>query len=142
MNWDFLNQIPKDYAALVGAVVAASFGFIGVIATLLWNAWLARRADRRKQEAEREMEFRKLDHERLILRVALRAELCNLSRMISGELEFISKNTFTWIPILDLFGVYRENLNKLGLLSSDEVDAITDAYYSYQERIGYIARHA
>jgi hypothetical protein len=104
-----------------------------VICTLAVNGWLTRRAERRKE-----------DHDRRVLRIGLLSELRNLNRIIGGELEFINdkEHDFTWVPLIDFFNVYKDNLDKLGLLSTSEVELLSEAYYTYIENAGYIARFA
>ena len=140
MPWDFITAIPKDYASGIGTVVGATIAFIGVTLSMLSNAWLARRADQRRYENDRAVETLKLAHERRVLRVSIKAELSNLIRIYTREVEYVDSHNFTWVPILDFFGSYRENLGKIGLMSADEVQRITDAYYTFNEEVGYVAR--
>jgi hypothetical protein len=125
--------------AAAATVFTGMIGFFGVVATLLWNGWLARRADRRKFELEQEAESRELAHKRDTLRVALKAEMQHLRKIFAEEKAHIEQVRCTWVPLIDSFNVYQENLNDIRLLTADEVER-TEAYYTYQERAGYIAR--
>jgi hypothetical protein len=110
---------------------AAAIGFLGVIFTLLWNA-------RQTLKTEKRLRTR----QGIALRTSLLEELRSLDRIIDDELKHISNNNFTWVPLVESFKVYVSNLQNLGLLTSLEVEKITDAYYRYQEEGGYIARLA
>ncbi len=134
-----LQQFIKTPQA-VATVLGATVGFIGVSATILANGWLARKADSRKSNGERRAEEDRREHERQVLRVALRAELQSLSRTVSREIGHIKNSDFTWVPILSFFKIYDDNVDKLGLLTPREVEFIVRAYYTYQEETGYIAR--
>ena len=102
---------------------------------------MSRRADYRKTVMEKTSEEADRQHERAVLRVALHAELRSLSRSVRREIKFIEGHVeFSWVPIIDFFRAYLTNLNKLGLLRPAEVECICQAYYSYQEHTGYIAR--
>jgi hypothetical protein len=127
------DAIPKEYAAALATLASALIGFTGVICTLAVNGWLTRRTERRKE-----------DHDRRVLRVGLLSELRNLIRIMKEELDYIGnpEHDFTWVPLIDFFNVYAKNLDKLGLLSTSEVEDLTRAYYSYIENAGYIARFA
>jgi hypothetical protein len=137
MGLGLFRDVP---APLVGALVTAGVGFLGVVVTLLWNGWLARRADRRKFENEQAAAARKLADEQRVLRVALRAELNYLIKIMQEEKKHISKNDFTWVPLMDFLSVYRENAATLGILTPEEVKCIVNAYYTYREKAGYITR--
>ena len=137
---ELLHEVATNGQA-IATIVAATVGFVGVIATLLWNGFMSRRADYRKTVMEKTSEEADRQHERAVLRVALHAELRSLSRSVRREIKFIEGHVeFSWVPIIDFFRVYLTNLNKLGLLRPAEVECICQAYYSYQEHTGYIAR--
>lgn len=55
---------------------------------------------------------------------------------------YVEENTFTWIPLVESFKIYIENIENLGLLTPTEAERITVAYYRYQENAGYLARIA
>ena len=137
---ELLHQIATNGQA-IATIVGATVGFLGVMATLLWNGLMSRRADYRKTMMEKKSEEQDRQHERNVLRVALQAELRSLSRSVCKEIEFIKGiEEFSWVPIIDFFRVYSTNLDKLGLLTPKEVEHICQAYYIYQEHTGYIAR--
>jgi hypothetical protein len=56
------------------------------------------------------------------------------------EIDYIQKNDFTWIPLVQSFQIYIANLPNLGLLTPGQARKITEAYYQYQESAGYIAQ--
>ncbi|WP_027574690.1 hypothetical protein [Bradyrhizobium sp. WSM1743] len=116
---------------LFAAIVTALFGFIGVLVGLRWNAKQAEKTEQRLRRNKRE-----------VLRISLWAELSSLARVIEEEISYIEKNTFTWIPLVESFKIYIENIENLGLLTPTEAEKITVAYYRYQENAGYLARIA
>jgi hypothetical protein len=116
---------------VLAALITALLGFFGVIVTLAANGWLARRG-----------EALKLTHERIVLRAALGAELRSLIKIMEEELQHIERANFTRLPLLDFFNAYKVNVGKLGLLTAPEVEALTTAYYTYLEQVGYINRWA
>jgi hypothetical protein len=139
--WLSANQeLHKNIVTALATVFTGTIGFFGVIATLLWNARQGRNADQRKWIAEREAKSIEHVHKRDVLRSAIRAELQSLVKMIKGEREHLQNGSFTWVPLLDFFAVYRSNMSDIGLLSPLQVEKITEAYHVYQERAGYIAR--
>ncbi|MBH5396327.1 hypothetical protein HZZ13_00635 [Bradyrhizobium sp. CNPSo 4010] len=116
---------------LFAAVVTALFGFGGVIVGLRWNARQAEKTEQRLR-----------DNRRQVLRISLWAELKSLARVIKEEIAYIENNNFTWVPLVESFKIYIENIENLGLLTPAEAETITVAYYRYQENAGYIARIA
>lgn len=117
----------------IAALVTPAIGFLGVIIALIWSAWLSRRELRAKD-----------DREARILRAALLAALRNMYRVIVEEINFIRDpvNNFTWVPLIDFFIIYRENLSKIGLLSTEEVNTMADIYFSYEKHASFIAKYA
>lgn len=128
---------------VIAAIITSAASLVGVLAGFIWNGVMQRRADERRFQADRKRDDEKIEHEARILRTALFAELQSLIRIYEGELDFVSReeNHFTWVPTADFFSAYRDNLGKLGYLSAKEVEAVTNCYYTFQERIGYIARN-
>jgi hypothetical protein len=123
---------------LNATVVAAIVGFAGVIAAQLLNAYWARRAVRDKNREEKEAELHKLG----TLRSALRAEIAQLIRVLEGEIKFckMPDQKFTYVPVLDYFMIYRRNIDRIALLSSKEVEHLTETVHVYEERMAYIAQ--
>jgi hypothetical protein len=126
-----MDWLDKEHIGALATFIAALFGFTGVVVTLVIN--------RRKDV---KLEKQKRHHERMVLRAALQAELQNLVRIIEDEIAFVRnpENPYTWVPLLNFFGVYEESLDKLGLLDEDEVQGIVQAYYTYHEHAGYVVR--
>jgi hypothetical protein len=130
-------------AAIIAAVITSSLSFLGVVAGLIWNAYAQRRADERKATYEREKDENDIKRRIRVLRATLRAELYNLAITFDGEIKFAEGPAYpyTWVPIGDFFASFDKTRPDLGLLTPEEVDAVMDAYYNFQEQVGYIARN-
>ena len=95
-------------------------GFTGVIMTMIVNA--------RHQWA---MHDRKLKHEAQTLRVALRAELDANRLAFEGRIQQLDEQTdfsHALVPNQPINQVYSNHLNKLGLLSDEEIERVFKAY--------------
>lgn len=108
-------------------------GLAGVVLTLLWNAWRARR-DVLIREAR----------DAASLRMALKVELQQLQADVAGAKTWAETNPAgdIWIPIVDYFSVLKANTQNLGLLTTDEVGALVRAHTSYQREMGNMMRLA
>lgn len=95
-------------------------GFTGVVITMAVNAWL-----------QRSMHSRKLAHEAQTLRVALRAEL-NANRMaFENRIQQLDEQTdfnHALVPNQPINQIYSSHLDKLGLLSDEEIEKVIKAY--------------
>jgi hypothetical protein len=104
--------------------VSAGVGFFGVILTLLFNAWLARR-----------VEIRKRRHDRLALRTSFRSELGSLRDQSIGIIEEASRQlekddhstVLAMKPRLATV-ICDKHIDKIGILTQKEIDAILEAY--------------
>jgi len=95
-------------------------GFAGVIYTIIMNARLTR------QQRERE-----LIHERTALRAALIAELKGLRQTYedrSNQLRKGESGQSALIPEYVSNQVYSQLLNRIGLLTAEEIESVMDAY--------------
>lgn len=120
-----MADLIKSYQTLI----AGMFGFVGVMATLVLNAWLARKAERRQ-----------IAHEAQVLRVALveemKAQRDALRHAAEGQKAEDSSNVGkqgALAPLQRLTEIFDSSLNKLGLLTRQEVAAVLDAYLPLKE---------
>ncbi|MCC6891075.1 MAG: hypothetical protein IT536_21315 [Hyphomicrobiales bacterium] len=119
-----MNFISAHQTLIVGIL-----GFIGVMATLAFNARLARKA-----------EDRKIAHERRVLRVALVEEM-KVQRdalLHAGEGAKVAKTgkepkQDALTPLRRWTDVFERSIDRLGLLNPDEVAAVLDAYLPLKE---------
>lgn len=118
---DCIYQFLSDFQTLIAGLI----GFTGVIITLLINAWLSRR-----------QHYRAIEHETGTIRTALIAELELIEKSFQDK-SVPSKDGekpsdafhpgSTPQPIFDNF------IEKIGLLSSEEVSAVIEAYTMVNE---------
>lgn len=109
--------IERFQTGIVGLV-----GFLGVVLTLLVNAWLERRS-RLEQIAYETNKLRTaLCEELRLLRGAYRDRADLLQRAVADMTPEIL------IPLDKMTDVYRSNLGHLGLLTADEIARIISAY--------------
>src|SRR5215470_2576002 len=101
-----------QYQTLIVGILA----LLGVIATLAWNARLARR-----------QHDRQVQHERAVVRVALRAELQEIAAAYRHRIETleVDEGRFegTRLPLDTMTDVYKSLIQRIGLLSETEVRA-------------------
>lgn len=114
--FDCLYQLMKDFQTLFVGVI----GFSGVIVTLRMNSRLSR-----------EQHERSIKHDREVLKTALCAELeinrkSFSDKALSTEEEQEESDAF--YPIEMNTRVYQKLIENLGLLSTDEVSAVINAY--------------
>ena len=116
----------KNYQTLIVGIL----GFIGVIATLVINAWLERKTERRR-----------IEHQTRILRTALIEEM-KVQRdalLHAAEGSKNAKNTSdgakqdALTPLQRWADIFDNSLDRLGLLTSEEVAAVLDAYLPLKE---------
>lgn len=113
MNW-------KEYQTLI----VGALGFTGVIFTLLTNAWL-----NRKQHT------RQVEHERTALKAALSAELSIIRDTFVDRINMIGEGATRsmLVPLDTMTGVYERVIEKIGLLSRDQVNRVLRAYLLIQQ---------
>lgn len=95
-------------------------GFAGVIMTMIVNA-----------RHQRAMHDRKLQHEAQTLRVALRAELDANRMAFEGRIQQLDEKTdfgHALVPNQPINQIYSNHLNKLGMLSVEEIERVIKAY--------------
>jgi len=95
-------------------------GFTGVVITMVVNARLQRSA-----------QSRKLAHEARTLRVALRAELDANRKAFEGRIQQLDERSdfsHALVPNQPINQIYTSHLDKLGLLSDDEIEKVIKAY--------------
>ena len=103
-------------------LIAGLVGFTGVVVALVVNGWITRR-----QHA------RQVDHERQVLRTALRSELRILRTAYLDRISMIDEakregSSGVLVPLNTMTDAYGQLLDKLGLLSEEEVRATMTAY--------------
>jgi hypothetical protein len=106
----------KEYQTLI----VGALGFTGVILTLRTNARL-----------NREQHTRQIEHERTALKAALSAELSIIRDTFRDRIETIGDpptTTVMWVPLDTMTDVYSHVIDKLGLLSRDQVNLVMHAY--------------
>jgi hypothetical protein len=119
----FLCWLEKFQTLAVGLV-----GFTGVMITLARNARLAR-----------EQHARQVEHERAVVRIALRAELeANAAAyrdridMLSGEATEGRHSGFV-VTVNPMNEVYKSQMARIGLLSESQVRPVLKAYLLVQQ---------
>lgn len=117
-------------------------GFVGVIITLLCNAWQARKQQERQWECERKGADERDAHERTAIRSALTAELCAIRGPILVFLERAEKRKKRGIPIplsTDVqlgTEIYRAILLRIIMPSPMETITLGSAYEDFIEHVG------
>ena len=116
--WDETLYFIERFQTLTAGII----GFSGIVFALLGNAWLARR-----QHA------RQIYHERQILLTALRSELGALRDAYSDRIDMIDRaqqdnSTGVLVPLNTMTDIYDQLLDKIGLLSEEEVRPAMNAY--------------
>ncbi len=113
--------LERFQAGIVGIV-----GFLGVIVTLIVNAWIARSRDRDAR-----------NHERRSLSRALLAELRSYRQSVAGSVEGLAKDDLAdgdlLIPSTGPTPVFDAYVGKLGLLDSETVSPVVNAYTVLKE---------
>ena len=109
------------------SIIVGLLGFGGVILTLLLNA----RLERKRRAAS-------IAHDRLVIRTALVEELRTIARSFQGRIEMLEKaevgNTEQMlVPMTTMVQVYDRLLDRLGLLSSTEVQNVMRAHLLLRE---------
>ncbi len=113
---DCLYQFAKDFQTLIVGVL----GFSGVIFTLRVNSRLSR-----------DQHERNITHEREVLKAALRAELELIHHAFTDKsisLEGDHENIGAFFPEETHTKIYNKCIEKLGLLSPEQVSAVIEAY--------------
>jgi hypothetical protein len=108
-------------------LAVGSIGFLGVIMTLIVNAHLARKARRET-----------IDHDRRLIRIALREELKIIQSAFKSRIQTIDEaeadaNPGILVPLTAMTNVYDRLLDQLGLLTSAEVSKVMGAYLAVQQ---------
>jgi hypothetical protein len=110
------SYLLKEYQTLVVGIL----GFTGVILTLFTNARL-----NRKQHT------RQIEHERTALKAALSIELSIIRDAFRDRIETIGNTTGTpgmWVPVDTMTDAYSRLIDKIGLLSREQVNLVMRAY--------------
>ena len=114
--FDCLYQLVQDFQTLLVGVI----GFSGVIVTLRMNSRLSRKQHERS-----------IKHDREVLKTALCAELELNRKSFSDKAstpEDDQKESDAFYPIGMNTNIYQTFIEKLGLLSTEEVSAVINAY--------------
>lgn len=102
-------------------------GFLGVMATLWWNARLARAA-----------RTATIDHDRAVIRTALQEELKAIKSAFVSRVEILEEaeggsTPQILVPADSLITIYDRLVERLGLLSAEEVRLVLRAYLTARE---------
>jgi hypothetical protein len=120
--------------------LSISVPIVVAILSLLANSILQRYADVRKFNDELRRNDIKMEHEKKVLRAIIRAELKSIINTYEAEVMFACGHEFTFVPA-GFFESFGERAANIGLLTSAEAEAVMDAYYTYRQKIGYVARN-
>ena len=120
-----LNQMIQNQELLAAAV-----GFLGVMASLLFNGWLSRAQFQRS-----------IHHKRQSLRIAILEELGIIkenantfqSRLRGWKRNMEEGEEYIYIAFFDQTDVYKSFLADLSLLRSEEIQRTLKAYYYFKQ---------
>jgi hypothetical protein len=119
--WDWLAKLPQGSASFVGTLAGSSLGLIAILIGALVNASLNRRRDDRLR-----------DDDRIALTSTLYAELLGIHRALIENAQHLTDKPpdagggfMVPEPSVKLLP---EMLSKIGLLSSDTIRKVMDAY--------------
>jgi hypothetical protein len=118
------------FIATYQTLVVGILGFVGVMATLAFNARLARRAEDRKITHEARALRTALVEERKVQRDAL-MHAADTSKQTDAPTKLGRNDALT--PLHRWSDIFDKSIDKLGLLRSDEVATILDAYLPLKE---------
>lgn len=119
--WDWLGKLPPSSASFVGTVTGSTLGLIALLLGALFNAHLNRKRDDALRDAER-----------IAVASALCAELLGIRRSLIENAQHLTDKP----PASDAgfvvpepsIKVLPEMLSKIGLLRSDTIRKVMDAY--------------
>ncbi|WP_299130191.1 hypothetical protein [uncultured Amaricoccus sp.] len=114
-----------DLVARFQTLIAASIALVGVIATLAANAHAGRKQSERHWAKEAAS-----------VRIALRGEIEQLKRWVTGQRERLQEMTDQenggfLVPSRSIDVVYRSLIPQLGRLEANQVEAVMDVYGQY-----------
>ena len=106
----------QSYQILITGLI----GFTGVIVTMLANAWF-----------QRTQYERKIKHETNSLRAAIKSELNANKQALELRIKQLNEPTEysdALIPSKSIDDIYKELINKIGLLTDEEIEMVIQAY--------------
>jgi hypothetical protein len=114
--------VTLDFIKQYQTLIVGGLGFLGVMATIATNAWLARR-----------QHSRQVRHDTKALRVALRSELEMIRDAFRDRVTMIESSQpkqreGIFIPLNTMTDVYSQFISRIGLLSESEIRAVMRAY--------------
>ncbi len=117
-----LGAVTPDFIKQFQTLIVGGLGFLGVMATIATNAWLARR-----------QHSRQVRHEAKALRAALRSELEVIRDAFRDRVGMIESSQpkqkeGCFIPLNTMTDVYGHLINRIGLLSESEIRAVMRVY--------------
>jgi|SRR5215468_2647186 len=134
-----LGQFIKDYQALLGTLITGLFGFWTVNKTMRENAANAQMQLRENAANVQKQKDREIEHDRIAVRAAIRAELVVMNKQLTLKLnswkETEAKNNYVVPKAYDsepLGRAYRGVIGKIGLLKDQEIEAVVRAYSEYE----------
>lgn len=130
-----------SYSINIGTFISTLVGFIGVIVTLWYNAYQARKQQERQWQHEQEKAEAKDANDRTALRNALTVELEEILSALQMFLEYTEENKgegfIGFIPLnVELStAIYRAVLPRITILSTLEISAVAGAYTGLIDRM-------
>ncbi len=116
-----LEVLGKFQTGIVGVV-----GFVGVIMTLVANAWIARRRDAKLRAHEKDTLARALSAELRIYRRSVASNVGDAGPEHSTDAEHL-------IPARSALPVFDANVGRLGLLDANQVGPVLEVYTTLKE---------
>lgn len=101
-------------------IITGLLGFTGVIITMLWNGKL-----------QRNQYERKIKHETNSLRAAIKSELKANKKAYELRIEQFNEPceySDALVPSKLIDNIYKELVNKIGLLTDEEIETVIEAY--------------
>jgi hypothetical protein len=117
--WKWLAALPPGSASFVGTLTGSSFGLLAILVGALFNARLNRKRDERLREEDR-----------IALASTLYAELAGIRRTLTDNAkQLVSRPPAGgFVTPKPTITIYPQVLTKFGLLKSDTVRRVLDAY--------------
>jgi hypothetical protein len=129
--WDWLSKLPQGSASFVGSLTGSSVGLVAILLGALFNAHLNRRRDNRLREEDR-----------VALASTLYAELQGIHRALVENAEHLKekppdKDGGFLLPEPPI-RLLPETLSKMGLLRSETIRKVMDAYVLTEQYLGQL----
>jgi hypothetical protein len=125
--WKWLGEQPASSASFLGTLTGSSLGLIALLLGALFNARLNRRRDNDLRDAER-----------IAIASALHAELQGMHHQLVKDVENLKELPLHkgYLVPKPLIKILPEVLPKIGLLRSNTVHAVIEAYGVMEQYVG------